>query len=64
VKRTFLVTLAASLTLALPLGAQVSQGTVQRAQPIKPGEVPARKKAATLPPRGTYAAPRTPWGDP
>jgi hypothetical protein len=64
VKRTLLVTLAASLTLALPLGAQVSQGTVQRAQPIKPGEVPARKKAAALPARGTYVAARTPWGDP
>jgi hypothetical protein len=36
----------------------------QRAQPIKAGEVPQRKKIAPLPPRGTYVAPRTPWGDP
>ena len=42
----------------------LAQGKPQRAQPIKPGEVPQRKKAAALPPRGSYVAPRTPWGDP
>ena len=36
----------------------------QRAQPVKPGEVPQRKKVAALPPRGTYVPVRTPWGDP
>jgi hypothetical protein len=36
----------------------------QRAQPIKPGEVPAKKRVASLPPRGTFVPPRTPWGDP
>ena len=60
--------LGLSLTLdaqQAPVGSPaLAQGTPQRAQPIKPGEVPQRKKVATLPPRGTYVAPRTPWGDP
>jgi hypothetical protein len=38
--------------------------TPQRAQPIAAGEVPNRKRVASLPPRGTYVPPRTPWGDP
>jgi hypothetical protein len=49
------------VTVSLALGANID---AQRAQPIKPGEVPQRKKVAPLPPRGTYVAPRTPWGDP
>ena len=36
----------------------------QRAQPIKAGEVPDKKKIAPIPKRGTYVAPKTPWGDP
>jgi hypothetical protein len=60
VRRVF-VSVAAALTVLLALGAPIE---AQRAQPIKPGEVPQRKKIAPLPPRGTYAAPRTPWGDP
>ncbi|HVZ23341.1 MAG TPA: hypothetical protein VG871_19850 [Vicinamibacterales bacterium] len=36
----------------------------QRAKPITPDEVPHRKKARPIPPRGTYVAPRTSWGDP
>ena len=40
------------------------QPAAQRAQPIKPGEVPAKKRVAPLPPRGTFVPPRTPWGDP
>jgi hypothetical protein len=56
-----LATVGAALALLLALGAHTA---AQRAQPIKPGEVPQRKKIAPLPPRGTYAAPRTPWGDP
>jgi hypothetical protein len=38
--------------------------TAQRAQPIRPDEVPKRKRPAPIPPRGTYKAPRTSWGDP
>ena len=45
-------------------GGGVQVGTVKRADPINPDEVPRRKKAAPLPPRGTYKPPRTPWGDP
>ena len=65
-KRIALIT---SLALACAVGAgslaaQVQQGTVQRAQPIKREEVPERKRAAPLPPRGTYKPARTPWGDP
>ena len=63
------IALVLSLTLACAIGAaslaaQVQQGTAQRAQPIKREEVPERKKAAPLPPRGTYKPLRTPWGDP
>src|ERR1044072_2135326 len=36
----------------------------QRAQPIKAGEVPEKKKIAPIPKRGTYVAPKTPRGDP
>lgn len=45
-------------------GGGISPGTVRRADPIKAEEVPARKPAAPIPPRGTYKPPRTPWGDP
>jgi len=38
--------------------------TAQRARPIDPNEVPQRKHARPIPPRGSYKAPRTPWGDP
>ena len=33
-------------------------------QPHQKSEVPQRKNVAPLPPRGTYKAPRTSWGDP
>ena len=36
----------------------------QASNPIKESEVPQRKNVAPLPPRGTYKAPRTSWGDP
>src|SRR5678815_1459466 len=36
----------------------------QRAEPIKAGEVPQRKKIAPIPKRGTFVPPKTPWGDP
>jgi hypothetical protein len=55
------MSVAVALTASFALGASID---AQRAQPIKPGEVPQRKKIAPLPPRGTYVAPRTPWGDP
>ena len=61
--RQVLGAIAVALTLSLTFGAQAAPAP-QRAQPIKPGEVPHRKKATTIPPRGTYVAPRTPWGDP
>jgi hypothetical protein len=60
VRRVF-ISVAAALIVSLALGANID---AQRAQPIKAGEVPPRKKIAPLPPRGTYVAPRTPWGDP
>ncbi len=61
-----------ALVLAIAFGARlaisaqggVQPGTVKRADPIKASEVPARKRPAPIPPRGTYVAPRTPWGDP
>jgi hypothetical protein len=66
VKRIALITSLALLCAmgARSLTAQVQQGTAQRAQPIVREEVPERRKAAPLPPRGTYKPPRTPWGDP
>jgi hypothetical protein len=50
--------------VAVLMSGDISAQTAQRAQPVRPGEVPPRKKLAPLPPRGTYVAPRTPWGDP
>ena len=50
------------VAVAVSLHAQTT--TPQRAQPITAGEVPSRKQAAPLPPRGTFVPPRTPWGDP
>jgi hypothetical protein len=49
--------LAASLVVVVGPSAQTSK-------PIDPSEVPQRKKAAPLPPRGTYEPQRTSWGDP
>jgi hypothetical protein len=60
VRRAF-ISVAAALTVAFAFAAQIE---AQRAQPIKAGEVPQRKKAAPLPPRGTYVPVRTPWGEP
>src|SRR5215204_6134 len=45
-------------------GGGISPGMVRQADPIRPNEVPARKRPAPIPPRGTYQPPRTPWGDP
>src|SRR5688572_18721396 len=61
------VMLAIAFTANRALSAQgggVQPGTVKRADPIKTSDVPARKRPAPIPPRGTYAPPRTPWGDP
>jgi hypothetical protein len=50
---------------ALALGVAVVFGPpAQTSKPIDPREVPQRKKAAPLPPRGTYEPKRTSWGDP
>ncbi|HUQ50904.1 MAG TPA: hypothetical protein VM692_01705, partial [Gammaproteobacteria bacterium] len=51
--------LALAVGLVLALGAQA-----QSAKPIDSSEVPPRKQAAPLPPRGTYVPARTSWGDP
>jgi len=53
-----------SLVIVAALGVLVGGGIVaaqapQRAQPVKPGEVPGRKKVAALPPRGTYVPAKT-----
>ena len=53
------VAVAVSIGLGPELGVQA-----QAAAPIKASEVPRRKKAAPLPPRGTYKPPKTSWGDP
>jgi hypothetical protein len=55
--------LATCLSIAISAGAVVV-AVAQTADPIKPSEVPQRKHAAPLPPRGTYVAPKTSWGDP
>ena len=50
---------------ALALGVAVAAGPLaQTSKPINASEVPQRKKAAPLPPRGTYEPKRTSWGDP
>ena len=57
----------ASLAMALTFGLGAVNAVAQEpeaAQPINPSEVPKRKRVAPLPPRGTYKAPRTSWGDP
>ncbi len=61
-----LVVPAALIAAQLALHAQggLSPGMVKQADPIKANEVPARKRPAPIPPRGTYQPPRTPWGDP
>ena len=60
-----MVAIAFSAGLVLSAqGSGVQPGTVKRADPIKASEVPARKRPAPIPPRGTYVPPRTPWGDP
>jgi len=59
----FIVAVVAGFVVLCIDGVVTAQAP-QRAQPIKAGEVPQRKKVVTLPPRGTYVAPRTPWGDP
>ena len=47
---------------ALGAGSVVAQ-EARRAEPVKAGDVPA-KKLVKLPPRGTYVPATTPWGDP
>ncbi|HEY3517603.1 MAG TPA: hypothetical protein VGL98_11195 [Gammaproteobacteria bacterium] len=50
---------------ALAVGLAVVVGPrAQTSKPIDASEVPQRKKAAPLPPRGTYVPARTSWGDP
>jgi hypothetical protein len=55
-----------ALILALLASAAIGSATVtaQRADPIKPGDVPARKKSTIVLPKGSYVPPKTPWGDP
>ena len=55
--------LACAAALAVGLAAAVGP-QAQTSNPIDPSEVPQRKKAAPLPPRGTYEPKRTSWGDP
>ena len=59
--RRVFIAAAAAFAVSLAFMAHIE---AQRAQPIKAGEVPQRKRVAPLPPRGTYVAPRTPWGEP
>ena len=61
--RTTAAVAAILMFVAVAVGLH-AQTAPQRAQPIKAGEVPTRKQAAPLPPRGTFVPPRTPWGDP
>jgi hypothetical protein len=44
--------------------AQSAPPGLKTADPINPNEVPRRKKAAPIPPRGTYVPKKTAWGDP
>jgi hypothetical protein len=52
-----------AVAVSVGLAAEVDV-RAQAAAPIKASEVPQRKKAAPLPPRGTYKPPQTSWGDP
>jgi hypothetical protein len=56
--------IALGLVLDFAPAAFAQAPEVRTADPIDPSDVPARKVAAPLPPRGTYVPPRTPWGDP
>ena len=57
--------IALLLTFLFPVRpAAQTPAAPQRAQPIKPGEVPGRKHVTALPPRGTFVPSKTPWGDP
>jgi hypothetical protein len=66
------IAVALALAVAVPLAAQGRGGApaqnapagLKTADPIKPEEVPRRKKAAPIPPRGTYIPKKTAWGDP
>ena len=58
------IAFSARLALVAQGGGGIQPGTVKRADPIKASEVPARKRPAPIPPRGTFVPPRTPWGDP
>ncbi|HVG53478.1 MAG TPA: hypothetical protein VM846_03585 [Vicinamibacterales bacterium] len=58
------IAFSARLAVSAQGGGGIQPGTVKRADPIKASEVPSRKRAAPIPPRGTYVPPRTPWGDP
>ena len=50
---------------ALAVGLAIAAGPLaQTSKPISASEVPQRKTAAPLPPRGTYVPARTSWGDP
>jgi len=56
--------IAGALLFGLGHAALAQVPTPRAAGPIDPGDVPQRKHAAPLPPRGTYEPPRTSWGDP
>src|SRR5688572_17409397 len=55
------VCVAIGMLVTTPAAAQQAP---QQAKPIAAGEVPQKKKAAALVPRGTYVPVKTPWGDP
>jgi hypothetical protein len=71
IRRSVGLLLVAAACAAVPAASVLAQGrqggagpVAGRAAPITPDEVPRRKKAAPLPPRGTFKPQRTPWGDP
>ena len=59
------IILATVIAIAIASSGIVAQTPApKRADPIKEGEVPQRKKIAPIPKRGTFVPPKTPWGDP
>jgi hypothetical protein len=64
----FIAAVVAAGAMGTSVAAQQGGGTqspaAKRADPIRPDEVPQRKRAAPIPPRGTYVPKKTAWGDP
>jgi hypothetical protein len=55
---------AAISVVGLGAAVHADAQTLRAADPIEADDVPQRKKAAPLPPRGTYRPVKTSWGDP